>query len=424
MELDVTAKKFNRKILIVDDNEAIHLDIIRSLAMPHQKSELETKFTNLLGGNEKTAESVEQKAYEIESAYNGEQAIQKFQEAGKAGLPFAVVILDMRMPPGMDGLEIAQILWENDSRVEIVICTAFSDYSWDEVSGKLSRGDQFLIIKKPFDISEIKQAVNALSIKWNLSIEKEEAIKIAHESRMAAEAGQSAKKDFLSIMSHEFRTPMNAIQGAFSYISESEDLSSDSQELIKVAVESSNGLLQILDDILDYVQMEKGKLEINEEEFSPTQLIRQVSQYYKNICLNKKIVFKITDHSIHKSMILLGDARRIRQVMNHVINNAISFTSDGAVSITIGYDRFFKIIVKDTGLGICPKDLESIFEAFKQSQNPRLTHKQGIGLGLTICHSIIRSMGGNINIESKLEEGTTIEINIPLKEHAPIKITK
>ena len=156
-----------RRILTIDDNDAIHGDFKKILIQTMTPSKLSGAKALLFGDvDEAPVQSSVQ--FELESALQGEEGHRKLQEALRAGRPFSVAFVDMRMPPGWDGLQTIQKLWEVDPDLQVVICSAFSDYSWEEISSKLGLTDKLLILKKPFDPAEVTQLAIALSEKWSL----------------------------------------------------------------------------------------------------------------------------------------------------------------------------------------------------------------------------------------------------------------
>jgi PAS domain S-box-containing protein len=156
----------NRRILVVDDTPAIHEDF-RKILQPDtpQASELDAVSAALFGEEVKAAPS----PFELDSAYQGQEARAMVCEALQAGLPYAVAFVDMRMPPGWDGVETIERLWQEDPRLQIVICTAYTEYSWQEMLSRLDVRDRLLILKKPFDGIEICQLASALTAKWQLT---------------------------------------------------------------------------------------------------------------------------------------------------------------------------------------------------------------------------------------------------------------
>ncbi len=155
-----------RRLLIIDDNPAIHNDIRNILIDEDQSTDFNEAASALFG--ESTA-SQPSENYEIDSAHQGQEGYEKVIQAVDSNRPYACAFVDMRMPPGWDGLETIAHLWQKDPDLEIVICTAYSDYSWSDIVGRLGQTDQLLILKKPFDASEVRQLASCLTRKRYLA---------------------------------------------------------------------------------------------------------------------------------------------------------------------------------------------------------------------------------------------------------------
>jgi two-component system NtrC family sensor kinase len=155
----------NRRILLVDDLPSIHESFRKTLLAGNDAPDLAAEEAILFGGGAQ----IHQIRFELDSAYQGLEALEKVRVAQAAGRPFAMAFLDMRMPPGWDGVETAQRLWADDPKLQIVFCTAYSDTSWQEVLRRLDVRDRLLILKKPFDAIEAYQLASALTSKWRAS---------------------------------------------------------------------------------------------------------------------------------------------------------------------------------------------------------------------------------------------------------------
>jgi diguanylate cyclase (GGDEF)-like protein len=156
-----------RRILTIDDNDAIHGDFRKILVNSAAPSKLTGAKAALFGSAAPAAKPAKMN-FEVDSALQGEEGLKRLQQAIAENRPYSVAFVDMRMPPGWDGLQTIQRLWAVDNDLQIVICSAFSDYSWDEISEKLGLTDRLLILKKPFDPAEVSQIAIALSEKWQL----------------------------------------------------------------------------------------------------------------------------------------------------------------------------------------------------------------------------------------------------------------
>ncbi len=159
----------NRRILIIDDNEAIHEDYRAILGGGNADSiDVDQEETAIFGA---PLDSSDHEVFEIDSAFQGREGLEKVQQALKEGRPYAMAFVDVRMPPGWDGVETIGRIWQVYPELQVVICTAYSDYSWKEMIEKLSKNDQMLILKKPFDDVEVYQLAYALTEKWVLNRE-------------------------------------------------------------------------------------------------------------------------------------------------------------------------------------------------------------------------------------------------------------
>ncbi|HEY2251987.1 MAG TPA: ATP-binding protein [Planctomycetaceae bacterium] len=166
----------NRRILIVDDNQAIHADfrkILETGSLPGQ-ADFEDTCSALFGEHEEppaeTAVFHGQPGYDIDSAFQGEEALEAVLRAVGADRPYAMAFVDVRMPPGWDGVETIRRIWDVYPQLQVVVCTAYSDYSWEEMVKQLCHSDRLLILKKPFDTCEVRQLASALTAKWNLDL--------------------------------------------------------------------------------------------------------------------------------------------------------------------------------------------------------------------------------------------------------------
>src|SRR5947199_5754141 len=164
--MNIPDDQTNRRILVIDDNRSIHNSFRAILhGADSGKSALDEAEARLFGEATSGPRAL---GFTSESAYQGEEGIEWLRDALNKAQPYAMAFVDMRMPPGMDGLETITKLWELDAALKVVICTAQSDYSWHDLLAKLGRSDRLLILKKPFDVVEVRQMAEALCGKWEL----------------------------------------------------------------------------------------------------------------------------------------------------------------------------------------------------------------------------------------------------------------
>ena len=229
-----------------------------------------------------------------------------------------------------------------------------------------------------------------------------------------AEAANRAKSQFLANMSHEIRTPLNGVLGMAELLS---DALSDPvhRQMIATIRESGEGLLNVLNDILDLAKVEAGKLDLESVSFVPRDLATKVEAMYSLRAQDKGLSFSVLC-DVGAAAPRLGDPHRTLQVLHNLVNNAIKFTHEGEIFVTMRARRDEPLVIEvsDTGIGMTPDQMQRAFEDFEQADGAVTRRYGGTGLGLSISRRLIELMGGRIGVTSIPGKGTTMRLELPL----------
>ena len=461
----------NRRILLIDDMPSIHDDFRKILTPPQARSaELDEMEAALFGEQARP----ERPTFELDSAYGGEEGVDKLNRALQEQRPYALAFVDMRMPDGWDGAKTIEHLWQQDPQLQVVVCTAYSDYSWDDLLDRLHAHDRLLILKKPFDNIEVQQMANTLLTKWEMT--ERASLQMHHlehlvaqrtaQFKQASEAlqreiderkqleGQLVQSEKLASLgqlaagvAHEINNPigfissnLGTLDGYFEQLLtmldayhnaeqalagsqtalqlahlreqiELEYLREDVPLLIKESKEGISRVGQIVRDLKDFSRID------NNQQWQWANLQQGIESTLNIVASELKYKADVVkDYQALPEIECLPS--QINQViMNLVVNAAQAMGPErGTITLSTGTQGDTAWIeVADTGSGIAPDALPKIFDPFFTTKPVG----QGTGLGLSLSYGIVKKHGGNISVSSKLGAGTTFRVQLPLRQTRP-----
>lgn len=287
---------------------------------------------------------------------------------------------------------------------------------------KLEDGKKTDWLSESNDLLNIAQYLDAqVGKRKDIEEQLKKAIK---EARKASRA----KSQFLSTMSHEIRSPLNVIIG-MSHLLQIEDYLPDQAENLEILDIASKNLMLLINDILDYNKIESGKLELDLKPFSLIELVTNIKKANSVNAQEKGNMLKlILDSDLPKS--LIGDSGRLGQIITNLVSNAIKFTKEGTIRVTVsvvkqdGKNHLVSVMVKDSGIGISKKRQQNIFEQFTQASSHITRQYGGTGLGLAISKRLLDLMESTIEIESEEGKGSTFSFDLWLRESSTVARAK
>ncbi|AZF09323.1 Signal transduction histidine kinase [Pseudomonas sp. R2-37-08W] len=453
----------NRRILLIDDTPSIHEDF-RKILMPSAPSnEALDEMESALFGD--TAQPQAQ-AFELHCAYGGEEGLALLSTAMAEQRPYALAFVDMRMPQGWDGAKTIEQLWKVAPDLQVVVCTAYSDYSWDDLLSRLNAYDRLLILKKPFDNIEVQQMANTLANKWDMARraslqtqhleqlveQRTQALQLEINERKHLESQLVQSEKLASLgqlaagVAHEINNPVGFISSNLSTLDsyfnqlqqmleayqhsealipaqdqrerlkalrtelELEFLKEDIPVLIRESKDGIGRVVQIVKDLKNFSRVD------NDQTWQFANLQQGIDSTLNIVASELKYKADVVKHYTPLPDIECLASQLNQVVMNLVINAAQAMGPErGTITISNGVDGdTIWLEVADNGCGIAPDTVQKIFDPFFTTKPVG----EGTGLGLSLSYGIVKKHRGHISVSSELGKGTTFRVVLPIRQTA------
>ena len=450
----------NRRILLIDDTPSIH-DDFRKILMPAGESNqaLDDMESALFGDTSKPTVQ----PFELHSAYGGEEGLQLLATAMAETRPYALAFVDMRMPQGWDGAKTIEELWKVDPGLQVVVCTAYSDYSWDDLLHRLQGYDRLLILKKPFDNIEVQQMANTLANKWDMA--RRASLQTAHleqlveqrtlalqveiderkqlESQLVQSEKLASLGQLAAGVAHEINNPvgfissnLSTLDGYFNQLQQmleayrlAEDslaqgeqlkalrteleldfLKDDIPLLIRESKEGIGRVVQIVKDLKNFSRVD------NDQTWQFANLQQGIDSTLNIVASELKYKADVIKRYTPLPEIECLASQLNQVVMNLVINAAQAMGPErGTITISNGVEgENVWLEVADNGCGIDPQAMQKIFDPFFTTKPVG----EGTGLGLSLSYGIVKKHRGDISVSSELGKGTRFRVVLPIRQTA------
>lgn len=298
-----------------------------------------------------------------------------------------------------------------ESRIEIEYKSTSNDSSWRRTT---------------FLVSESKNGVPAKVVVYHSDIDKIKSQFLLQQSALKeaydfAESANAAKSDFLSRMSHDIRTPMNAIVGMTAIARRNAGNREKVVECLDKISTASEHLLGLINEVLDMSKIESGSMELNKESFNVAELIDRLAALYSAQLKERNLRLDVNMDKLRHEWIW-GDSMRIQQVFDNIVSNAVKYTKDGGTITVSADERYIRedyyeytFTFADTGIGMNEEFRKVIFEPFTRAHDSRITQMAGTGLGMAIVQNLVHMMDGSIDVKSELGKGSVFTVRIPFK---------
>jgi len=368
------------KLLVVDDEPGIRSSVTRAL----KNFSVGYPFMD------------EDFSFEIYEAETGERGIEIIDQSD-----IDIVLLDNQLP-GINGIEVLDYLKSNEYDVSVTMITSYASL---DLAIKATNNGAFNFVSKPFTPQELRTALE--NITKNLYL-KRMTRKMNHE-------GKQIRFKFLSVLSHELKSPINAIEGYLNIMSEKQigDNVDDYKIMIDRSIERLKGMRTLILDLLDLTKIESGKRNRELKKIDLSEVAKVVADTVEPLAIQRNIKVYL---DAEENLYINADSYEMEVILNNLVSNAVKYNKeDGKVFINIKKQNdYILMTVEDTGIGMSPEDISLLFNDFVRIKNSKTKNITGSGLGLSIVKKMINMYNGTIEVESKPDIGTKFIIKIPV----------
>lgn len=335
-------------------------------------------------------------SFDIVEAESGEKAIEFIEND-----TIDIILLDNKLP-GIEGIEVLEYIKKNNYDISVMMITSYASL---ELAIKATNNGAFNFVPKPFTPQELKTSVE--NITKNLFLKR--------MTQKMKEEGKEIRFQFLSVLSHELKSPINAIEGYLRMMQEKQigDNVDDYKEMIDRSIERIKGMRSLILDLLDLTRMESGKKKRDLRKTDVAEVAKNVIDSIEPLAIqrNIKIHFETEENTY-----MNADKSELEIIINNLVSNAVKYNVEsGKVFVKIFHsDNQLQIIVQDTGIGMSQEEMDLLFQDFVRIKNEKTKYVTGSGLGLSIAKKMTELYGGTIKVESEADKGSTFIVSIPV----------
>jgi signal transduction histidine kinase len=333
--------------------------------------------------------------FHLIEAGTGEDAIEVLNNQ-----PVDVVLLDNKLP-GIDGIEVLEYINQQNFDLAVMMITSYASL---DLAIKATRNGAYNFMPKPFTPQELRASIENVA----------KHLFLKRMTRKMQEEGKQIRFQFLSVLSHELKSPINAVEGYLKMMQEKQfgDKIEDYDRIIDRSLTRLKGMRNLIMDLLDLTKIESGKKERKMRDVNLAEVAKMAMDTMEPYAIQRSVKMKL---DVQGDPQLLADANEMEIIFNNLISNAVKYNKEGGKVDVYICDRGkdLEVKVSDNGIGMSPEESDKIFQDFVRIKNSKTKEITGSGLGLSITRKMIEQYNGTIEVESKPDEGTTFTLSIP-----------